>query len=280
MADPTVAPVANVPWAPVDAASSHQDAPVADDTDDVDDRDLDEPADFENWPSRAPSRLRRSIPLLWAAALTVAALQHAGEVERRMALLEPSSAEMEMQNRSKQEIRAAWRSLGAVTVTEETKPVEPVAVEQKAEPVMVKRQIEPVAVRDVEIKTLEVERPLVEPVTQAIHKTMASDEAAKAAAEPPAWDDIDTNAATIRTSEAQTTSNASRTLPPVAEQAEPEKPDRKGRVITSHAPQQKTARVAKPKRARPAQAKSIKYVELDGYSPRYFTIERPSRASP
>jgi hypothetical protein len=279
-ADRAVAPMASVPWAPAEAVHLHQYAPVADASDNADDQNPETSADFDDASNRAPSRLRRAIPLLWAAALTVAALQHAGEVERRMALREPSSAEMDMQDRSKREIRAAWRSLGAVTVTEEAKQVEPVVVEQKAEPVMAKRQIEPLAARD---EPLEIERPLVEPVTEVVARsTMISEEAegpAKGTAAQSVQENINTAAALTKASEDQPKAEVARALPPPVSTDEPAKP-RKGRVITSHAPQLKIAPVAKPKRARPARAQSIKYVELDGLSPRYFTIERPSRGSP
>lgn len=276
MADPAVVPVAGVPWMPAEAVYLHQREPVADASDN--DQDPETSADFDDAPHRAPSSPRRSIPLLWAAALTVAALQHAGEVERRAAFLEPSSAEIEMRDRSEGEIRGAWRNVGAVIVVAEAKPAETAVAERKAGPLVAKQQIESVAARDVASEGLESERSLVEPITEAVPRTPTSEESegpVKMVAE-----NIDTAASPTRTFEAQAKADVARPLQPIAEEAEPVKPVRKGRVTTSHAPQQKTAGVAKPKRAHPARAKSIKYVELDGHSPRYFTIERPSRGSP
>ena len=80
----------------------HQDEIAADDRADdaadswLDSWDGDESMDFDDDVPSKPklSLLRRTIPLLWAAALTIAALQHAGEVERRAALREPSPAEL------------------------------------------------------------------------------------------------------------------------------------------------------------------------------------------
>ncbi len=123
-AEAAVASAASVPWAPAGIVYAHQDDPGADEATGLEAGDTD---DFnDDVPSR-PSRLRRAIPLLWAAALTVAALQHAGEVERRAALREPSPAELDMQDRAQGEIKAAWRSMGAVTAVTERTPAVVVA---------------------------------------------------------------------------------------------------------------------------------------------------------
>ncbi|MFM9849329.1 MAG: hypothetical protein ACKVP3_19470 [Hyphomicrobiaceae bacterium] len=273
--------MANVPWAPAETVYLHQREPVADANDNADDQDPETSADFDEASDRAPSRLRRSIPLLWAAALTIAALQHAGEVERRAALQEPTPAQVEMQNRSEQEIRGAWRKLGMVMAVTEERPVQPIAAEDKAEPVVAHRQVEPAEARPIERKPLDLERLLVEPVTAAVHKTTSegAESPVKSTAEQSAREDI-AAATTTKASEVQAKAEAESTLPPVVEEVEPAKPIRKGRVIVSEAPQQKIARAAEPKNARPTRAKSTKYVEFDGQGPRYFTIERPSRGSP
>lgn len=280
-AGPTVAArAARVPWAPTEIVRLRRDELVADDTADMVDANPEESAEFEYAPSPAPSRLRRTIPLLWAAALTVAALQHAGEVERRTAFPEPSSAEVEMQDRSEREIRAAWRDVGAVTAVAETKPVEPIAVEKKAEAVMAKQQIETTAVREAENKPLQVERPLVEPIAAAAYKAMTSDQANVSKAEASVPGDTDTAVAVTKASEPQATADA-RALTSSAEETQPSKSVRQGaRVTTSHAPEQHVARASEPKTVRPERARSPRYVELDGQSPRYVTIERPSRGSP
>jgi hypothetical protein len=275
-----VARAVRVPWGPAEIVCLRQDEWVAADTADTVNANAEEPADLEYAPSPAPSRLRRTIPLLWAAALTVAALQHAGEVERRTAFPEPSSAEVEMQDRSEREIRAAWRNVGAVTAVAETKPAEPIADEKKAEAVMAKQQIEPTAVRDAENKPLQVERPLVEPIAEVTHKAMTSEQANAAKAEGSAPRDIDTAGAVTKGSEPQATADA-QALTSSAEEAQPSKSVRQdARVTTSHAPEQHVARASEPKTVRPARARSPRYVELDGQSPRYVTIERPSRGSP
>lgn len=272
-----VAPLANVPWAPAETVYRHQDESVADANDHIDDLDCDDPADFGvASPARAPSRLRRAVPLLWAAALTLAALQHAGEVERRAARPEPSSAELQMQDRSEPEIRAAWRNVGAEA---KAKPVEHVSAEGTAEPVVAKREeIIPVAAS----KAFEAERPLVEPITEVGYRTEPlekAEEPSKAAAEQPAPEDSEGAVATTK-SEIQAKTDVVPIVQPSMVDAEPARPARKGRVTTSHAPRQHIPRSAKAARRRQAQGPSTKYVMLDGLKPRYITIERPARNSP
>jgi hypothetical protein len=130
-ADAAAASAATVPWGPAGIVYPHGTEWVADDGD-ADRWDGDDPAGLDDdAPSNsAPSLLRRAIPLLWAAALTVAALQHAGEVERRAALREPSSAELDMQDRAQREIKAAWRSVGTVAAVTERTPTVAVAEEK------------------------------------------------------------------------------------------------------------------------------------------------------
>ena len=143
-ADAAAASAATVPWAPAGIVYPHGTEWVADDGD-ADRWDGDDPAGLDDdAPSNpAPSLLRRAIPLLWAAALTVAALQHAGEVERRAALREPSSAELDMQDRAQREIRAAWRSVGTVAAVTERTPTVAVAEEK---PVLARVEEKPTAI--------------------------------------------------------------------------------------------------------------------------------------
>jgi hypothetical protein len=112
--DPARAPVSSAPWAPAEIVYLHEDESLADDAS----------ADFDVAQARAPSRAHRAIPLLWAAVLTVAALQHAGEVERRAGLREPSRAELDIQARTEREIKAAWRSVGTIAAAQKAEPIE------------------------------------------------------------------------------------------------------------------------------------------------------------
>ncbi|NJO31989.1 MAG: hypothetical protein HC869_01480 [Rhodospirillales bacterium] len=225
------------------------------------------------------------------AALTIAALQHAGEVERRAALREPSPAELEMHDRAEPEVKAAWRSIGTVTAVAELKPVEPVP-EKKAEPVIAQQPVQQTATHDEESKPQEVENKpqadehlLVEPVTEVVRRgTMSEtvDRLGTGAAEQPAQESHDsheTTAATTNASEVQAKADVARVLPPPVSADESARPSRKGQVTTSYASQPKVARIGRA-RARPSRVSSTKYVPLDGHSPRYFTIERPSRGSP
>jgi hypothetical protein len=114
--DPAIALASSAPWAPAETVYLHEHESLADDAS----------AEFDVAQARAPSFARRAIPLLWAAALTIAALQHAGEVERRAGVREPSRAELEIQTRTEREIKAAWRSVGTVAAMQEAEaePVE------------------------------------------------------------------------------------------------------------------------------------------------------------
>ena len=254
--DPALAPVSNVPWAPAESVYLHQYAPVADD---------DEPADFNRVHGRAPSRLRRAIPLLWAVVLTIAALQHAGEIERRTALREPPVAELEMQARTEREIRAAWRNVGAIA---EVKVVE--RAEQVDQPLA-----EPL-VEKAGGKPLDTEPALLEPITEGTSKTQAAENTAvKPAIAQRVEEKIDAAAAAIESAEVQSQTNAAQIHLPLVEEPEAAKPSYKGKTVISHAPRRQMARSPAPVRAR-----AVKYVALDGHSPQYFTIERPSRASP
>lgn len=299
--DPAIVPVANVPWTPTGIVYLHQDklgATADDRTDDAsgswpDSSDDDETTDFDDdaLSKPAPSLLRRAIPLLWAATLTIAALQHAGEVERRAALREPSLAELKMRDRAETEVKAAWRSIGTVTAAAEVKPVEEV-VEEKAEPMIARQPVQQTATHDVENKPQQVEnkpkadeRPLVEPVTEVVRrdtKSEAVDRLANGAAEQPAQESKeskDTVAATTTASEVQAKAEVARILPPPVGTEEPTKSSHKGQVTTSHTSRPKVARAGRS-RTGPSRVASTKYVAFDGHSPRYFTIERPSRNSP
>lgn len=270
-ADPAIAQT-NVPWGPAASAYPHPDEWIADDAEAID-------ADNGAPSKPAPSWLRRAIPLLWAAALTVAALQHAGEAERRMALREPSSSELDMRDRSAQEIKAAWRSIGTVTMAAEVKPAER-AVET-AEPVITQPHLEPATARDTQSKPQETERPLVEPVTEAMRAAAHSATAEKSTmgTSEPQVRDIDAAAAERKVSEEPAKAETRQILSPATSTDEPTKPNRKGRVTTSHTSQPKVAQTEPARAPRPS-ASSKKYVPFDGYSPRYFTIEQPSRTAP
>lgn len=254
-ADPALAPVSNVPWMPTDIVYLHQDAPIEEDECD----------DFDITHIRTPSRLRRAIPLLWAAALTIAALQHAGEVDRRTALREPSPVELEMQARTEREIRAAWRNVGAIAEVKIVERAEQ-ADQPAAEPLVEKTGSKP----------LETERPLLEPITEGASKTqVAENTPVTPAIEQRVDEKIDTAAAAIKSAEVQSQTNAASNHQPLVEEPEAAKPSHKGKIIISHAARRQMTRARAPARAR-----ASKYVELDGHSPRYFTLERPSRASP
>lgn len=271
---------ANVPWTPEEAVYRHHVGPVAD-NDDIDGQDDAATADVSHSSRPAPPRLRRTIPLLWAAVLTVAALQHAGEVERRMTLREPSVGELDMRDRSALEIKAAWRNIGTVTLSTDVK-----SVAEKTELAIAQPQIEQTATRDTpsgtqEIKSQETERPLVEPITEAVRETMSADvveKAKKEAAQQPVQD-INTADVAAKPTEEQAKAETAQAVPPVAHTSEPVKVKRKGRVTTSRASETRVGRAetARPKRTR---VSSTKYVAFDGYSPRYFTIEQPSRIAP
>ena len=251
-ADPALLPVSNVPWAPTEIVYLHQDAAVADD---------DEPADFNHVHGRAPSRLRRAIPLLWAVVLTIAALQHAGEIERRTALREPPVAELQMLARTEREIKAAWRSVGAIA---EVKPVEPVA-------------------QAVESKPLTAERQHPEPAKETANGTPKVDDIQPAVTThvtPPADEETDHSAETTGATGPQSMTDAGQAIQPLVEEPAAAKPDRKEQIITSHPPRHQITRSPEPARTRPARAETTKYVVFDGHSPRYFTLERPGRASP
>lgn len=275
--EPAAAAV-NVPWTPEEVVYRHHDHPASD-NDDIDGQDDAATADVRHSSQPAPSRLRRMIPLLWAAALTVAALQHAGEVERRMALREPSVAELDMRDRSALEIKAAWRNIGTVTLSTEVK-----SVAEKTEPVIAQPQIEQAATRDAPSGTREIqetERPLVEPITEAVRETTSAEEVENAKKESVLQNaqDINTADAATKPTEEQAKAETVQAVPPVAHTDEPVKLKRKGRVTTSRASEAHVGRAetARPRRTR---VSSTKYVAFDGYSPRYFTIERPSRLAP
>jgi hypothetical protein len=293
---------------------------VADDGD-ADGWDGDDPADFDDdAPSKpAPSLLRRAIPLLWAAALTVAALQHAGEVERRAALQEPSSAELDMQDRAQREIRAAWRSVGAVAAVTERKPAlvsagekpilvlaeEPTAivpekkpaataieekpilarveekpvdtiVAAKSEPTLAEGLSKRVTAEDTQSDRQKTEHALVEPITEAARVTTNSGTADRPAkdAERPARDE----AVVAKGSHGEAKPDVAH-FPPRPGTGEATKADQKGRIATSRASRHRVAR-AEPARPKHTRVSSSKYVAFDGHSPRYFTIERPSRMAP
>lgn len=280
-ADRVVAKTASVPWAPAGVAYAHQDEAHADSEDMNDGQDDDETAHPGTPASRpSPPRLRRAIPLLWAAALTVAALQHAGEVERRMGLREPTSSELDMRDRSAQDIKAAWRSIGTVTVTAE----KPIA--EKTEPVIAQPQLEQAAARDIqdrpqEIKPQETARLLVEPITEAVRERASfkgTEESTREAAQQPVQD-TNIAAATTEASEEHAKIEAVQATPPVATTNEQAKLKHKGRATTSRASQPHAGRAeaARPKRTRTS---SSQYVPFDGHTPRYFTIEQPARMAP
>ena len=76
------------------------------------------PDDAEDAPVHAP-RVKRSsawsrgiVSLMWAGVIATAAVQHAGEIDRRASAQEPSVAEFAMQERLGVRITAAWRDLG------------------------------------------------------------------------------------------------------------------------------------------------------------------------
>ena len=291
-ADAAAASAANVPWTPAGVVYLHGDEWVADGSD-ADSQDGVEPAGFDDDtpPRPAPSLLRRAIPLLWAAALTVAALQHAGEVERRAALREPTPAELDMQDRAGREIKAAWRSMGTVTAVAEEKPA-PVlekrietVVEDKGGPAVAEKQSEPTAARGVRSEPQKAEHPLVEPVTEVIG-TAAKTEAAQGSktvkAEDAVPDKLTSAAAATDTSEEQPKVDvAAQAVQPSVNTEELKKAEHKGRITTSRTqasrPHAARAEHVRPKRTR---VSSTKYVAFDGHSPRYFTIEQPSRSAP
>ena len=76
------------------------------------------PDDADNAPVYAARVKRRSawsrgiVSLMWAGVIATAAVQHAGEIDRRASAQEPSVAEFAMQERSGVRITAAWRDLG------------------------------------------------------------------------------------------------------------------------------------------------------------------------
>jgi hypothetical protein len=350
-ADAAAASAATVPWGPAGIVYPHGTEWVADDGD-ADRWDGDDPAGLDDdAPSNsAPSLLRRAIPLLWAAALTVAALQHAGEVERRAALREPSSAELEMQDRAQREIKAAWRSVGTVAaVTERTptvavaeekpvlarveekpttivperkpaativeakpvlarveekptaivpekkagaaaveakqtlarvdeKPVD-VVVAGKSEPVLARAQSERATAEDTPSDRQKAERALVEPITQVARVTTNSgiaDGRVKEAERPAIDEAAEAVAAKGSQEEAKPDVAHLRPQPSTGEAA---KTDQKGRITTSRASRHRVAR-AEPARTKHTRVSSSKYVAFEGHSPRYFTIERPSRMAP
>jgi hypothetical protein len=317
-ADAAAASAATVPWAPAGIVYLHGTEWVADD-------------DAESWggddaPSNpAPSLLRRAIPLLWAAALTVAALQHAGEVERRAALGEPTSAELDMQDRAQREIKAAWRSVGTVAaVTERTpivavareKPIlapveekpttivaerKPVATAVEEKPILARVEEKPTAIvpekrpaatavdakpvvaqalsesamaEDTPNDRQKAEHALVEPITEAARVTTNSGTADGPAkeAERPAKDEA------AKGSHVEATSDVAH-LPPRPSTGEAAKTNQKARITTSRASRHRVA-PAEPARTKHTPVSSSKYVAFDGYNPRYFTIERPSRSAP
>jgi hypothetical protein len=377
-ADAAAASAATVPWGPAGIVYPHGTEWVADD-DDADRWDGDDPAGLDDdAPSNpAPSLLRRAIPLLWAAALTVAALQHAGEVERRAALREPSSAELDMQDRAQREIKAAWRSVGTVAaVTERTptvavaeekpvlarteekptavtpeknpaativeakpvparvegkptaivpekksaataveekpvlarieekptaivpekkagtaaveakqmlarideKPVD-VIVAAKSEPVLAQALSERATAEDTPSDRPKMGHALVEPITEVARATTNSgiaDGRVKEAERPAIDEAAEAVAAKGSQEEAKTDVAHLRPRPSTGEAA---KTDQKGRITTSRASRHRAAR-AEPTRAKHTRVSSSKYVAFEGHSPRYFTIERPSRMAP
>lgn len=80
-------------------------------------------AQQENWPAdtrdarvharrqRRRTRARGVVSLMWAGVVAIAAVQHAGEVERRIGAREPSVAELAMQARPARQITAAWHDI-------------------------------------------------------------------------------------------------------------------------------------------------------------------------
>lgn len=308
------ADAANVPWAPAGIVYLHGTGLVADDGD-ADSWGGDGPAEFDDdAPSNpAPSLLRRAIPLLWAAALTVAALQHAGEVERRAALQEPSSAELDMQDRAQREIRAAWRSVGSLAAVAERTPAVGVAaekpilapveekptaivpekkpaattVEEKPVDAIVVARSEPVVAQaqrataeDTPTDRQKTEHTLVEPITEVARAATSTGTAEGPAkeAERPAKDEA-AEAMAANGSQEGAKPDVARTLPSPPSTGEATKTDQNARITTSRASRHRMAR-AEPARAKHVRVSSSKYVPFDGHTPRYFTIERPSRNSP
>jgi hypothetical protein len=288
-AEAAVASAASVPWAPAGIVYAHQDEPGADEAIGLEPGEPGDTDDFnDDVPSR-PSLLRRAIPLLWAAALTVAALQHAGEVERRAALREPSPAELEMQDRAQGEIKAAWRSLGAVAAATEVKAAEPV-VEEKIEAAVVQTQSEPAVAKDARSEPQNTQHALLEPLTEVI-RTAANSQEAESSTAGTAQEAVpdkreatpgnkNTAAAATNASEEQPQAEgAARAVTFAVTADEPAQTARKGRVTTSHASRPHVARAA-PARSKRTRVSSSTYVAFDGHGPRYFTIERPSRLAP
>jgi hypothetical protein len=72
----------------------------------------------DNAPVRAVHVKRSSawsrgiVSLMWAGVIAIAAVQHAGEIDRRASAQERSAAEFAMQERTGARITAAWRDLG------------------------------------------------------------------------------------------------------------------------------------------------------------------------
>lgn len=71
---------------------------------------------------RRRTRARGIVSLMWAVVVAVAAVQHAGEVERRAHSREPSAAELAMQERPARQIRAAWHDIANREVVEPLPP--------------------------------------------------------------------------------------------------------------------------------------------------------------
>ena len=257
--DPALAPVANAPWAPAETVYLHEGAPLVED---------DEPADFDVAQTRAPSRVRRTIPLLWAAVLTIAALQHAGEVERRAGLREPSPAELQIQARAEREIRAVWRSVGTIADVQQAEP------SNKQEPVS-----GPVlALGDPQDQT---EAGAEEPIADGA--PASANAAAQASSGVTAGDTGATAEGASQKTEAiaareQAEITTAHTTPALVEEPVGAKQTLKPDVAAAHR-RQLTKRGAA--RARTSAAAPLyAYTESGGQFSRYLTIERVGRAAP
>lgn len=260
--DPARAPVSNAPWAPAETVYLHEDEFLVDDAS----------ADFDVAPARAPSLARRAIPLLWAAVLTVAALQHAGEVERRAGLREPSRVELEIQARTEREIKAAWRSVGTIAAVQQAAPIEKQAPADG--PILALGDPQDQTEASTEELKAGAETAADVPVDTRSDATAAKSDVAAAKG------DATTDTASAKTEalaareQAQTT--AVHTPPPLAEEPVAAKETGEPRAVARYR-HQRAKRGAHVRKKLPA---PYTQSESGGQYFRYLTIERVARAAP
>lgn len=223
--------------------------------------------------SRWASRSIKIIPLFWTALLALAALQHAAETDRRIAIRESAETKVEAQNKIAPEIRAAWREIA---------PDIPVAAprNEKATPSVASSQtaLSETAAAVTETGSKEDSAPAV--VEQQLSQT-ARDEAATRNETPvqplietptPAYQTVDREQTAFTPEKQQADTDKS----VASEEPAPTPAIQASANEREPAAGARRSRFAVPRAYRTAALRAVK----DEFNPRYITVERVSRICP